>query len=106
MRKSLVAAKSSESKWLSTQEPRSQFFELGCRAGCTRVVHARGGDRYRQRGSKVKKGVVPLIRALGHEVRDMPVVLHELPAELGLRALLGKDFFAQTLLEIDFVNGY
>lgn len=51
------------------------------------------------------KVVLPELAALGHAVRNFPVLAHQLPASTSVHGLLGLDFFAGCRLELDFRAG-
>ena len=50
----------------------------------------------------VGSSVVSRIDALGITLRDFQVTVHELPASLAIKGLLGLDFLRDTRLIIDF----
>jgi hypothetical protein len=48
---------------------------------------------------------LPRIMALGHSLSDFPVLGVEIPPEATFDGVIGKDFFRDRVLTIDFRNG-
>lgn len=45
------------------------------------------------------------IRSLGRTVRGLPILVHDLPPEIGVDGLLGLDFLRRYRLSVDFKKG-
>ena len=46
------------------------------------------------------------IRSLGKGVRNLPILVHDMPAEIRVDGLLGLDFLRRYRLSIDFKKGF